>query len=74
MGLFKKKDNEKYRIDAMNSHQKADMIKRLERERRKINSEIESVLKSYAKESGNRELKRKRARRSDDWTMGVFKE
>ena len=74
MGLLKRKEKEKHRIDSMSSQQKADMIKRLERERRKINSEIESVLKSYAKESGNRELRRKRTKSADDWIMGVFKD
>ena len=52
----------------MTSHEKADMIKRLERERRKINSEIEGILKSYSKESGNRALRPKKFRlgRNDD--------
>ena len=56
----------------MSSQQKADMIKRLERERRKINAEIEGILKSYARESGNRALRRKRIRRSRDAHLGVF--
>jgi hypothetical protein len=36
------------------------MIRRLEKERERINSEIESILKSYARESGNRALKKRR--------------
>ncbi len=72
MGLFSAKNKENRRIEAMSSHQKADMIKRLERERRKINSEIESVLKSYAKESGNRALRRKKPRRTEDGFLGIF--
>ena len=72
MGIFKRKDKEKHRIESMSSRQKADIIKRLERERRKINSEIEGILKSYARESGNRDLRRKRLRRSEDANFGMF--
>jgi hypothetical protein len=36
------------------------MIRRLEKEREKINAEIESILKSYSRESGNRALKKRR--------------
>ena len=59
MSPFNKKEK-KQRIEAMSSKEKADMIKRLERERAKINAEIESILESYAKESGNRALLPKR--------------
>ena len=59
MKAFKEK-NDKRRLDGMSSQEKANIIKRLERERSKINSEIESILKSYAKESGNRALLPKR--------------
>ena len=59
MKIFKQKKNNR-RIEAMSSHEKANMIKRLERERRKVNAEIEGILKSYAKESGNRALRQKK--------------
>lgn len=68
MALFS--DKEKRRLESIGSSQRAIMIRRLERERAKINSEIESILASYAKESGNRALKKKRFRigkRSNDW-------
>ena len=59
MKAFSEKKN-KRRTEGMSTHEKANMIKRLEREKRKINSEIESILKSYAKESGNRTLRPKK--------------
>jgi len=59
MKTFKEK-NGRRRVESMSSQEKANIIKRLERERSKINSEIESILKSYAKESGNRALLPKR--------------
>lgn len=59
MKMFSQK-NDARRVEGMSSQEKADMIKRLERERRKIDAEIESILKSYAKESGNRSLLPKR--------------
>lgn len=68
MALFGEK--EKRKLEGISSSQRAAMIKRLERERAKINSEIETILSSYAKESGNRALKKKRfriGRRSNDW-------
>lgn len=68
MALFS--DKEKRRLESIGSSQRAIMIRRLERERAKINSEIESILASYARESGNRALKKKRFRigkRSNDW-------
>ena len=68
MALFSKK--EKRRLEAISSSQRDIMIRRLERERAKINSEIENILASYAKESGNSALKKKRFRigkRSNDW-------
>lgn len=61
---------EKRRLDELSSEQRDEMIKRLEREREKVNSEIEAVLRSYAKESGNRALKIKKRGRGDsvvDW-------
>ena len=68
MALFGEK--EKRRLEAISSSQREIMIRRLERERRKINAEIENILANYAKESGNRALKKKRfriGRRSNDW-------
>lgn len=68
MALFS--DKEKRRLESIGSSQRAIMIRRLERERGKINAEIESILASYAKESGNRALRKKRFRigkRSNDW-------
>ncbi|MBQ2251503.1 MAG: hypothetical protein II329_00905 [Clostridia bacterium] len=59
MKIFKQRKSNR-RIEGMSTHEKANMIKRLERERRKINSEIEGILKSYAKESGNRAVKPKK--------------
>ncbi len=59
MKIFKQKKNN-HRIEGMSSQEKANMIKRLESERKKINSEIEGILKSYSKESGNRALRQKK--------------
>ena len=72
MKIFKRNVDDKRRLDSMSSEQKSDMIKRLERERRKINSEIESILRSYAKESGNRSLKRRRAGRAPDMNEWLY--
>ncbi len=67
MGLFRKNDGTPD-YDGISSFEKEDMIKRLERERERVNDEIESILKSYARESGNRALKPKRRKKySDDW-------
>ena len=67
MGLFHK-DKEGPDYDGISTAEKEDMIKRLERERERVNDEIESILKSYARESGNRALKPKRRKKySDDW-------
>ncbi len=60
MKAFKERKKDKRRIDGMGLQEKANMIKRLERERRKINCEIEGILKSYSKESGNRALRYKK--------------
>ena len=68
MALFSNK--EKQKIESIGSTQRDIMIKRLERERAKINSEIENILANYAKESGNSALKKKRFRlgkHSNDW-------
>ena len=56
--LWGRKD--KARVDAMSTKDRHEAIKRLERERKKVNAEIENILKSYARESGNRALKEKR--------------
>ena len=56
--MFLKKANAN--IDGLNSRERAEMIRRLEKEREKINAEIESILRSYARESGNRALKKRR--------------
>ena len=58
--MFSKKDDVKKRIDNMNSADRDEAIRRLERERTKLNEEIESILASYAKESGNRALRQKK--------------
>ena len=47
-------------LDDLGSRDRADMIRRLEKEREKINAEIESLLRSYSRESGNRALKKRR--------------
>ena len=57
--MFGKKANKS--LDDLGTREREDMIRRLEREREKVNAEIESILKSYARESGNRALKRRRA-------------
>lgn len=56
--MFTKKA--KRSLDDLGARDRDDMIRRLEREREKVNAEIESILKSYARESGNRALKRRR--------------
>jgi hypothetical protein len=56
------KKNQK-KLDSMTALERDMMIRRLEKERKKVNAEIESILKSYAKESGNKQLIRRRMRR-----------
>ena len=51
------------KLDGLSSIERDMMIRRLEKERKKVNAEIESILKSYAKESGNKQLIRRRMRR-----------
>lgn len=58
--MFFKKKNINRGLDDLGSRDRADMIRRLEKEREKVNLEIESLLKSYARESGNRALKKRR--------------
>ena len=57
--MFRKKANKP--LDDLGARDREDMIRRLERERAKVNAEIESILRSYARESGNRTLKKKRS-------------
>ena len=72
--MFRRKDDVKKRVDNMNSADRDEVIKRLERERNKINGEIESILVSYAKESGNHALRPKRRRKRsvlNDWDFDL---
>lgn len=72
--MFRKKDNVKKRVDNMSSADRDEAIKRLERERIKIGEEIESILASYAKESGNHSLKPRRRRAKptlNDWDFDL---
>ena len=59
MGFLENKRKQR-RLESMSSAEKDAVIRRLERERQKINSEIESILRNYSKESGNRALLRKK--------------
>lgn len=68
--MFRRKNDEKRRIDNMNSSDREQAISRLEREREKVDEEIENILIRYAKESGNHSVKPKRKRRNssvNDW-------
>lgn len=56
--MFGKKSNKS--LDDLGTREREDMIRRLEKEREKVNAEIESILRSYARESGNRSLKKRR--------------
>lgn len=72
--MFRRKDDEKKRVDNMSSADRDEAIKRLERERIKVGEEIESILASYAKESGNHSLKPKRRRSRptiNDWDFDL---
>ncbi len=72
MGIFKDRSDAGGRLDEMNSRDKADMIRRLEREREKVNTEIESILRNYSKESGNRALRKRRKKigsSPNDWSF-----
>ena len=46
----------------MGSADRGEAIRRLERERAKIDGEIENILANYAKESGNHALRPKKRR------------
>ena len=70
--MFGRKDDIRDRVDSMSSVERDEAIRRLERERNKLNDEIESILASYAKESGNHSLRPKRRRRrtsSENWDL-----
>ena len=60
MGLFTRKKAGFAPVDTMRESERDSEIDKLERERLRINTEIEQVLKNYAKESGNRKLRRRR--------------
>ena len=60
MSFFGKKHKKTKSIESMTSTERDMIIRRLEKERKKVNSEIESILKSYSKESGNKALRPKR--------------
>ncbi len=56
--MLGKKNTDQY--SNITSSDRDEAIRRLERERMKVNLEIESVLKLYAKESGNSSLSRRK--------------
>lgn len=69
--LWGRKD--KMNINSMNSADRHEAIRRLERRRKKVNAEIEAILKSYAKESGNKALRPKWqgfGAAPNDWAYG----
>ena len=58
--MFFKKKRKNSALDSLGTREREDMIRRLEKEREKVNAEIESLLKSYARESGNKALRKRR--------------
>ena len=61
MGLFANKNKNGFaNVQTMKSTDREEEIDRLESERLRISTEIEQLLKNYAKESGNRRLARRR--------------
>ena len=60
--MFKRKNDETRRINNMGTADRGEAIRRLERERAKIDGEIENILANYAKESGNHALRPKKHR------------
>ena len=70
--LFSRKRSGNSSPEELEASKRDEAIKSLERERQRINLEIEDILKKYANESGNRSLK-KRRRKSDiypnDWNF-----
>ncbi len=62
--IFFGEDKKKQKnLDNMTSSERDMMIRRLEKERKKVNAEIESILKSYSKESGNKALRKRKFKR-----------
>ncbi len=74
LGKKKKKDGEYSNITSLD---RDEAIRRTERERLKVNLEIESVLRLYAKESGNHSLSRRKhkiGKSPNDWGSNSFKD
>ena len=72
MGIFSKKRLAERETSSLDSAERSEVIKGLERERQRINLEIEEVLHKYANESGNRFLKKKKRRfgsSQNDWNI-----
>lgn len=72
MGIFSKKRLAEREPSSLDSAERSEVIKGLERERQRINLEIEEVLHKYANESGNRFLKKKKRRfgsSQNDWNI-----
>ena len=57
--IFSKRKSADRPPESLDSRERDEAIKSLERERQRINLEIEEVLRKYANESGNRSLKKK---------------
>lgn len=70
--IFSKKRPADRAPESLDSRERDEAIRSLERERQRINLEIEEVLRKYANESGNRSLK-KRGHKSgsypNDWNF-----
>lgn len=57
-----KKSSDMKKMSAMTLKERDEAVAKLERERMKINAEIEGILRAYAKESGNNALKNRKHR------------
>lgn len=72
--IFSKKKTDNRAPESLDSAERDAAIRSLERERQRINLEIEDVLRKYASESGNRSLK-KRGHKSgsypNDWNFKI---
>lgn len=72
--IFSKKKSADRAPEGLDSQERDDTIRNLERERQRINLEIEEVLRKYASESGNRSL-RKRGHKygsyPNDWNFKI---
>ena len=70
--IFSKRKSADRPPESLDSRERDEAIKSLERARQRINLEIEEVLRKYANESGNRSLK-KRGHKSgsypNDWNF-----